>query len=321
MTTHAPRPGDRRDLDAPTVPPATRFSESRRAEIARRTATGDLQRVRKGVYLAPVDEDGPARARRAEVLRRVRAVQLRLTTAYWYSHTTAAVLHGCWTWRLSDAVHVTQLRAPNAEQSRERGLRRHWTALPPRDRTTIDGLPATTLERTVVDCARTLPPDQGLVVTDSALRGGADLDVLCAILDESAGRRGVRRAREVVDLADPRSESPGESLLRWVVHDAGLPTPEAGHRTMTRRGDVWLDLAWPERKVALEFDGAVKYSGGDYGDPAGRVFAEKLRQDALEEAGWLVVRVTWDDLHQAEALAARIRAALRTRSPRSRYPS
>ncbi|GAB6938115.1 hypothetical protein ACQP60_00855 [Isoptericola variabilis] len=93
---------------------------------------------------------------------------------------------------------------------------------------------------------------------------------------------------------------------------------EVGHGVTTRRGDAWLDLAWPDRKVALEFDGAVKYSGGEYGDPARRLFEEKLRQDALEEDGWLVIRVVWEDLRRPEVLVARIRSALRSRASRSR---
>lgn len=318
MTTPPPRPGDRRELTAPAVPPATRFSEGRRSDIAAEVSRGTLERVRKGVYLAPVDADGPARTRHAEVLRQVRAVEARLSTTFWYSHATAAVLHGCKTVRLSSAVHVTQLRAPNAEQSRERDLRRHWTALPERDRAAVEGLPVTTLERTVVDCARTLAADQALVIADSALRGDADLSLIRTILEESVGARGIRRAREVVGLADPRAESAGESLLRWIIHDAGLPAAEVGHGVTTRRGDAWLDLAWPDSKVALEFDGAVKYSGGEYGDPARRLFEEKLRQDALEEDGWLVIRVVWDDLRRPEVLVARIRSALRSRAPRSR---
>jgi len=230
MTTPPRRPGDRRGLTAPVVPPATLFSEGRRGEIAALAARGALERVRRGVYLAPV----------------------------------------------------------------------------------------TTLERTVVDCARTLAPDQALVIADSALRGGADPALVSTILEESAGRRGVRRAREVVGLADARAESAGESVLRWIVHAAGLPAPEIGLRVPTRRGDSWLDLAWPGHRVALEFDGAVKYSGGEYGDPTRRLFDEKLRQDALEEAGWLVLRVVWEDLLRPEVLAARIRSALRARAPRSR---
>ncbi|ANC31101.1 hypothetical protein [Isoptericola dokdonensis] len=308
------RPGDRRGLTPAAVPPAVRFDERRRPELRRRRRDGSLERLRKGVYLAPVAGDGGvARRRQDELLRRVRAVESRLDVDHWFSHTTAAVLHGCWTWRLSAVVHLTQLRPPNQSQVRERDLHRHWTTLPPRDRTDVGGIPVTTLERTVVGCARLVPPGQALVVADSAVRGGADVELIADILDESAGKRGVVRARTVLDLVDPRSESPGESVLRWTLHDEGLPRPEVGLAVDTRLGTFWLDLAWPEQRVAVEFDGLVKYSGGDYGDPSARVVAEKARQDALEEAGWVVIRVVWSDLAEGAALAERIRLALRRR--------
>ncbi|WP_402461680.1 hypothetical protein [Isoptericola aurantiacus] len=270
--------------------------------------------MRKGVYLPPVQEDGIAARHRAETLRQIRAVDVRLDVDHWFSHTSAAVLHGCWTWRLTDVVHLTQLRPPNLEQSRDRMLRRHWTDLPVRDRTEVSGVPVTTLERTVVDCARILRPAQGLVVADSALRGGADPALIDEILRECAGRRGVVRAREVLGLSDVRAESPGESILRWIVHDEGLPAPRPGLDVDTERGTFWVDLAWPEWKVAVEFDGAVKYSGGAYGDPSARVVAEKARQDALEEAGWIVIRVVWRDLDDAAGTAGRIRRALWSRA-------
>ena len=275
-----------------------------------------LERVRKGVYLPPARGDGVAVRRRADLLRQIRAVDVRLDLEHWFSHTSAAVLHGCWTWRLSDVVHLTQLRPPNLEQSRDRTLRRHWTDLPVRDRTEVSGVPATTLERTVVDCARILRPAQGLVVADSALRGGADPAVIGTILEECGRRRGIVQAREVLELADPRSESPGETVLRWIAHDEGLPTPVPGFDVETDRGRFWLDLAWPEWKVAVEFDGAVKYSGGDYGDPSARIVAEKARQDALEEAGWIVIRVVWQDLGDPAGTAERIRRALWSRARR-----
>jgi very-short-patch-repair endonuclease len=305
------RPGDRRALVPATVPPAVRFSERRREEIRRRSREGGLERLRKGVYLPPGEATGAADRRRVDLLRRICAAEARLDVDHWFSHTSAAVLHGCWTWKLTSAVHLTQLRPPNHAQAQDTALRRHWTTLPSRDRTTVAGLPATTLERTVVDCARLLSPPQALVVADSALRGGADLARVETILREAAGKRGVVRAREVVALADPRAESPGESILRWIVLDQGLPHPEPGFDVPTRLGRLWVDLAWPEQKVAVEFDGAVKYSGGDYGDPSARVAAEKARQEALEDAGWVVVRVVWSELSDAAGLAERIRRALR----------
>ncbi|WP_426311112.1 hypothetical protein [Cellulosimicrobium sp. E-16] len=306
------RPGDERRTERPAPPTAIRFTEERRTELARRTRAGTLDRVRRGVYLPPAAADlSPAQLRRELVLRRVSAVSERLSSAYWFSHTSAALLHGCCTWRLADVVHVTQLRPPKAAQTREPALRRHWTPLPVRDRTLVGGLPVTTLERTVVDCARSLPGAQGLVVADSALRAGADPAVLAVLLAEAAGGRGVRGARAVVGLADARAESPGESVVRWILHEAGLPAAVPGLEVPTWRGSLWVDLGWPEHRVAVEFDGAVKYSGGDFGDPRSRLVQEKARHDALVEAGWVVLRVVWADLADPATIVRRVERALR----------
>ncbi|OLT45543.1 hypothetical protein [Cellulosimicrobium sp. CUA-896] len=242
------------------------------------------------------------------------ALAARLTTEYWFSHSTAAVLHGLWTWRLADEVHVTQLGNPSVRRRTDHGVRRHWTALVDEDRDVVGGLPVTSLERTIVDCARSLPPVAGLVVADSGLRAGADRDRIAVVLEAAAGGRGVRRARQVLTEADGRSESPGESVVRWVVVDAGLPRPEPNVTVPTWRGAYRLDLAWTAHRVAVEFDGAIKYSGGEYGDPQRRLLAEKARHDALVEAGWLVLRVTWDDLTDPDVVARRVRSALARRS-------
>ncbi len=248
----------------------------------------------------------------------VQAVALaeRLTTDFWFSHSTAAVLHGLWTWRLAEEVHVTQLGNPSVRRRADPGVRRHWTPLPVTDRGEVDGLPVTSLERTIVDCARHLAPTAGIVVADSGLRAGADIGRVAAVLEAAAGGRGVRRARRVLAEADGRSESPGESAVRWIAVDGGLSRPEPNHVVSTWRGEYRLDLAWTEQRVAVEFDGAVKYSGGEFGDPQGRLLAEKARHDALVEAGWFVLRVTWGDLADPDLLVRRIRSALVRRAAR-----
>ncbi|MFF2833907.1 hypothetical protein ACFVSK_19235 [Cellulosimicrobium cellulans] len=314
----ARRPPGRHDdpcASAP-LPSVVRFSTERRAEIVAGVRRGTLVRVRQGVYTAPPDPAAsPAQRRREAVVARAVALSGRLTTDYWFSHSTAAVLHGLWTWRLADEVHVTQLGNPSVRRT-DPGLRRHWTSLPESDRGELDGLPVTSLERTIVDCARSLSPVAGIVVADSGLRAGADVRRVEAALAAAAGGRGVRRARRVLAEADARSESPGESLVRWLVVDAGLPRPEPNLAVTTWRGSYRLDLAWTTHRVAVEFDGAVKYSGGEYGDPRGRLLAEKARHDALVEAGWLVLRVTWNDLAEPDLLLRRVRAALARRSAR-----
>lgn len=294
-----------------------RFSAERRAEIAGALRRGTLVRARQGIYVStPSASTQPAQRRRQTVVIQAVALAERLTTDYWFSHSTAAVLHGLWTWRLSDEVHVTQLGNPSVRRRTDPGVRRHWTALPEADRGEADGLPVTSLERTIVDCARYLTPTAGIVVADSGIRAGADLERVAAILDAAAGGRGVRRARQVLAEADGRSESPGESAARWIAIDGGLPRPEPNHVVSTWRGEYRLDLAWTQQQVAVEFDGAVKYSGGEYGDPQARLLAEKARHDALVEAGWLVLRVTWGDLADPDLLVRRIRTALVRRAAR-----
>src|SRR5690606_2917756 len=254
--------------------------------------SGTLVRVRQGDYVAPPPPAAsPAQRRRDAVVARAVALAGRLTTDYWFSHSTAAVLHGLWTWRLADEVHVTQLGNPSVRRT-DPGFRRHWTALPERDRAELGGLPVTSLERTIVDCARSLSATSGIVVADSGFRAGADVRRVEEVLAAAARGRGVRRARRLLAEADARSESPGESVVRWLVVDGGLPHPEPNHTATTWRGTYRLDLAWTTFRVAVEFDGAVKYSGGEYGDPRGRLLAEKARHDALVEAGWLVLRET-----------------------------
>jgi very-short-patch-repair endonuclease len=98
-----------------------------------------------------------------------------------------------------------------------------------------------------------------------------------------------------------------ESVLRWAVHESGLPAPELqfvvrdpGGRFLGR-----ADLAWPDRKVLVEFDGDVHRERD--------VFVNDVRrQNALIAAGWTVLRFTSADvLGRPHEVIAAIRQALR----------
>src|SRR5690606_17763849 len=156
-------------LTADTVGEAERLAE----------LEDELLRLRPGIF-ATTDPNGSAAiARRDLVLARTAAAWANVDSAVWFSHETAAVLRGMWTYRLADRVHLTQLYPPqvrredNSWEHRYR-VTRHWTALPPRDRDVVGGLPVTSLERTAADCARSLPLASALVVMDCALHHGAD---------------------------------------------------------------------------------------------------------------------------------------------------
>jgi very-short-patch-repair endonuclease len=151
----------------------------------------------------------------------------------------------------------------------------------------------------MVDCARSLSPLGGLVVADAALRAGADRSAALAILDAGPGRRGVARARAVVELADEGAESPGETVTRYVLLREGLPRPQTQIPVVTRLGTFWADLGWEEWKVFLEYDGRIKYVDTE------AWVREKRRHDAVVETGAHMLRVTKEDIPQRAGLATR----------------
>ncbi|MET3810175.1 hypothetical protein [Arthrobacter sp. UYEF3] len=87
-----------------------------------------------------------------------------------------------------------------------------------------------------------------------------------------------------------------------------LPAPVLQFEVRTRLGNCRLDGAWPERRVALEFDGRRKYF--DCSPTADAVFAERRHEKALMELGWKFVRIEWRDLFRERELKARLLEAL-----------
>lgn len=276
-------------------------------DLRRELAAGDVVRLRRGAY-SSAEIAGPgqvlaeARARAA-----IAATARRLVLPFWFSHTSAALVWGCAVWPAPSATHVVQEHRPGGRGGDRATLVRHHRDVPASDRSVVDGLPVTSLARTVVDCLRLLPPGAGLAVADSARRLGvriADVDRLLA----EPGGRGVRRARVVWEAADARAESPGESMARWILTLGGIPPSDLQTPARTDLGVFFPDLCWPEVRFCVEFDGVGKYGEGPIAVAA--VLAEKRRQEALQDAGWLVVRLTWSDLRQPDALLARVRAGL-----------
>jgi len=126
---------------------------------------------------------------------------------------------------------------------------------------------------------------------------------LQTLVERGAGRWGVSRVRKAVLLVDPRAESPQESRLRVALVLAGLqPVPQfevrSGGRFVAR-----VDLAFPEVRLAVEYEGAHHFVED-------QIPRDDERIDRLRRAGWRMIRVSAADLRDLEALIARIRLAL-----------
>jgi hypothetical protein len=185
----------------------------------------------------------------------------------------------------------------------------HTSALRPEDVTTVDGWPVTSLARTGVDLGRTLPLEQAVAALDVALADGLDAEALDDALQHAYGWPGIGAARRAATLSDARAESVGESVSRVRLHELGLPAPVPQLAVHGPHGFVGrADFGWPELRTLGEFDGRVKYGrllkpGQDPGDV---VWSEKLREDALRDLGWQIVRWTWDELADFTAVARRL---------------
>lgn len=269
---------------------------------------GDLVALSRGVYLRRADHDRLDGAGRHRV--RARHVAATLPPGAVISHVSAAILLDLDVWNIDlGRVHVSRA-GPHGRRSTH--LHVHATTWADGDVVEVDGIALTSPARTVVDLARTLPRDQTVVVGDSALRNHpATLDLLPATVTSARHRSGIARAAAVVPFLDARSESPGESLSRLRIAEGGLPRPVLQYPIVLRDGRrVRLDFFWTQHGVVGEFDGAGKYT--DRRD----LVAEKLREDAVRDLGFEVIRWTWADLSRFEIVAQRFDRAVARGSTR-----
>jgi hypothetical protein len=279
-------------------------------ELGRLVRAGELARLRRGAYVArTLPQEATARHRLL-----VRATLAGLRRSAVVSHQSAAVVHGLPLWDVPlDRVHVT--RKPPASVDVSRTLYSHVAQLRDDEIIEVDGLPVTTVIRTALDLARSLPHEAAVVALDAALHQGllqrADLQIR---LFDIAGTPGSRSAARAVAFADGRSESVGESRSRVVLHRWGLAPSAIQFEVIRDDGSLIgrTDFVWEDRKVVGEFDGRVKYGrllrpGQDPGDA---VFEEKRREDEIRGEGWGVIRWIWADLGTAHRFAARVRRSL-----------
>lgn len=272
--------------------------------------TGKLLRLRRGSYIRTVDWRG--RKPWEQDLLRIQAHHCSVSGQATYSHRSAARLHKCPDWEGGPQVHVTTQFSP-AQASSGVDVIAHGGPLRPQEITEVTtpwGRPArvTSLERTVVDCARTLEFEKAVVIADQALRRGADAGLMQDFLDSGRIIRGSRRLHRVLVAMDRRSESAGETRTRLLLDTLGFQEPTLQLEVATPLGIFRGDFGWAEKKVILEFDGRAKYF--DYAPTDEVIFLERRREKALEALGWEVVRIEWGHLSRPWEVQQMLKVAL-----------
>lgn len=289
----------------PSRRPPLRLTGPATRSTARAAGLGDRDLRHTGVRRLSRDTYLP-RSLSGDIRARVAAVLLTAPSGAVVSHATAAAL-----WRVEiplqghdERVHVTVATGSAVRGRADRCV--HRLPMSAGDATRLGSVPVTTPARTWRDLAGVLQPAALLAVTDQLVGELCTPAGLLVALRNRPSGRGAARARSVLAVADARAGSPMESVLRWLVIDAGLPRPVLQH-VITDGGGVFVgrtDLSWPQLRVLVEFDGDVHRERD--------VFVSDLRrQNRLVAAGWTVLRFSSADvLGRPSEVVGEIRAAL-----------
>lgn len=155
------------------------------------------------------------------------------------------------------------------------------------------GIKLTSPARTALDLLCWYPIDAAIVATDSLARATRlNLAEVRLLVERYKGRREIRRAREALPLVDPGAESPRETWLRLLLVRAGFPPPQTQIGVRNEYGVVIavVDMGWEHLKLGLEYE-------GDHHRTNRRQFNRDIhRYEELREMGWLIIRITVEDV-------------------------
>ena len=250
--------------------------------VSYRIGRGEWRRLPRGVYAirgAPESWD-----------QFVLAAVLACGESSFVSHATASPY---WGFRGFEAPNV-ETTVPLGRIVRLEGIRAHRSGtLIDADVRAIGPIPIVSPARTLIDLSsRCSDARLGELVDDGLRRRVLSLGELRAIarrLPSIAPGRSPKRVERVLRTRIA-GYHPGDSelesrVLRAIVA-AGLPEPVRQFRVVVDDRVYFLDLAYPEPKLAIEVDGFEYHRGRDVFD------RDRMRQNDLVRVGWTVLRFT-----------------------------
>jgi very-short-patch-repair endonuclease len=215
------------------------------------------------------------------------------------SHHSAAAL-----WGLRDySERAVEVTAPHKSTSSKQ-IRRHYSLLPADEVTVEEGIPVTTVPRTIFDLAAIEPED----VVENLLREAEFRELwdrlsLRDLVERYPGKRGVRKVRVALERLE--EEPPGrrrrglEERFAPFLRHHHLPLPRFNDWIFLNGKNYQVDCHWPGTGQIVELDGWE-------GHGTRSAFREdRARDRALRVAGYSVTRLTWNQLDdEPEAVSA-----------------
>lgn len=272
------------------------------AAIEHRLRGGRLHRIHRGVYAVghPVLGRG-GRPLAAVLACGVGAALSHRSAAAWWGLLPSAAS------RVDVSSHSGRHRLP--------GVRHHrCRTLDARDCTEHEGMPLTTVARTLLDLSAVVRADrlERAVAQAERLRlydHRAVLDVLA----RADGHRGARALAAATSRPAAWTRNALEARFLELTWALGLPEPRVNAVIdVPDHGPCEVDFHWPTRRLVVETDGFETHG-------TRTAFRDDRRRDAaLQAAGWRVVRFAWDDVTDEPAtVSRRLAAALRYAAPSS----
>jgi predicted transcriptional regulator of viral defense system len=270
--------------------------------IAERIRTRRLHRLHRGVYAVGHD----ALKREAHWL----AAVLACGPGAVLSHASAAAHWGI---RQSAAANVDVTVPARSGRRRRKGIRIHRSSRLSKEETTVhEGIATTTVARTLLDLADSLPT-QALkrTIDEAEYMRLLDMTSLTAVVNGNPGRRA-RRVLELVESPQEMTRSKLEQRFLELVERHGLPRPLVNAQLMGYE----VDFLWPEDKVIVEVDSRAAHGTREAFE------RDRLRDRRLLRAGYRTVRVTDLGLrYDEDAIAADLDALVSRSRCSSKSPS
>jgi hypothetical protein len=252
--------------------------------LNRRLASGALVAVKPGIYMLPGNVFS-LRARLEAATTALPAVVSHQSAAE--VHHLPYVLRGC---AVVSVPHRLTHSFPEVTVHQSTDLHADFVEI-------VNGLPVTTIPRTIFDLAAGMRPQRlRMLIEQSVVERLCTLDGLVETGERLArrGRPGSAVFRTVLNDIGPGlalSESALEVRAMNLIREAGLPTPVQQYPIPWREArNGRVDLAYPSARVLIELDGRRWHSRSDTID------MDHKRDRAAQLAGWRVFRFTWSQL-------------------------
>jgi hypothetical protein len=187
------------------------------------------------------------------------------------------------------------------------GIRAHRSKLPPDELEVVDGIPVTSVSRTLLDLSAVLSPSQlDGALNEAEVRRLTSVLSLPDLLRRYPGRRGAAGLRAALeDGAAGVTRSELERRFAALLATSGLPAPRRNGRIAVRGRFYELDCVWERERAIVELDGRAVHG-------THRAFeADRERDRILLAEGWRPMRVTWRQLRdEPEAIIGDLKRLL-----------